>query len=160
MHIVPACAHFLAVEDNITTSIAEDSIATSGGVKVSHWTSPCESHFGRMKQLTKECTFEKLVARSASSDNYDCARSIGKQGGGRGRAAEARQAEFARSGVKRLSLQAKMVLGVQVTERNYGYVLDILAELEAAASETAFFLAPHPCKGRRRLVLGVDQGGG
>ena len=35
-----------------------------------------------MKQLTKECTFEKLVARSASSDNYDCARSIAKQGGG------------------------------------------------------------------------------
>jgi hypothetical protein len=37
MHIASPCpyAHFLAVEDNITTSIAEDSIATSGGVKVS-----------------------------------------------------------------------------------------------------------------------------
>ena len=48
-----------------------------------------------------------------------------------------------------------MVLGVQLTEHNCGYVLDILADLEAAASETAFFLAPHPCKGRRRLFLGV-----
>jgi hypothetical protein len=35
MRIVPTCAHFFAAEDNITTSIAEDSIITSGGVKVS-----------------------------------------------------------------------------------------------------------------------------
>ena len=99
------------------------------------------------------------MARSARSDNCDCARSAATQGGGNERADEARPAEFARTGVKRLSLQAKMVLGVKLTEHNYGYVLDILAELEAAASETAFFLAPHPCKGRRRLFLGVDQGG-
>ena len=35
MHIVPAYAHFLVADDNITTSVAEDSIITSGGVKVS-----------------------------------------------------------------------------------------------------------------------------
>ena len=144
--------------------VAEGSIATSIERESTHWISPCESHIGRMKQLTKECTFEKLVARSARSDNYDCARSIAKQGGGggRGRAAEARQAEFARSGVKRLSLQAKMVLGVQVTERNYGYVLDILAELEAAASETrdSFFLGTSSLQRKKAPGTGVDQGGG
>jgi hypothetical protein len=35
MHIVPAYAPFLAVEDSTTTSVAEDSIITSGGVKIS-----------------------------------------------------------------------------------------------------------------------------
>jgi hypothetical protein len=35
MHIASPYAHFPFAEDNITTSIAEDSIATSGGVKVS-----------------------------------------------------------------------------------------------------------------------------
>ena len=35
MHIAPAYAHFLVADDNITTSVAEDSIITSGGVKVS-----------------------------------------------------------------------------------------------------------------------------
>jgi hypothetical protein len=34
MHIASPYAHFPFVEDNITTSIAENSIATSGGVKV------------------------------------------------------------------------------------------------------------------------------
>jgi hypothetical protein len=35
MHIAPPYAHFPFAEDNITTSIAENSIATSGGVKFS-----------------------------------------------------------------------------------------------------------------------------
>jgi hypothetical protein len=36
MHITPPYAHFLVADDNITTSVAEDSIITSGaGVKVS-----------------------------------------------------------------------------------------------------------------------------
>jgi hypothetical protein len=35
MLIAPPFAHFPFAEDNITTSIAENSIATSGGVKVS-----------------------------------------------------------------------------------------------------------------------------
>ena len=35
MHIAPPFAHFPFAEDNITTSIAENSIATSGGVKIS-----------------------------------------------------------------------------------------------------------------------------
>jgi hypothetical protein len=64
------------------------------------------------------------------------------------------------TGVETLSLEAKEVLGVVLTKHNYALVLDILADLEAKASESAFFLAPRPCKGRRRLVLGVDQGGG
>jgi hypothetical protein len=35
MHIAPAYAHFLVADDNNTTTVTEDSIITSGGVKVS-----------------------------------------------------------------------------------------------------------------------------
>jgi hypothetical protein len=35
MRIAPAYEHFPVADDNITTSVAEDSIISSGGVKVS-----------------------------------------------------------------------------------------------------------------------------